>query len=350
MTRTGNELVDRAIGEVAADVRAIQRTPMARGELALARLQISASAALKVGQCVVWYVGPGGHTLRLPPASGYQGLAQLIVVVNAGADTLTVAPVGNDTIDGESTLDVEAGEQKLLVSDGASAWRAVGGGGAGAHAVNHQNGGEDEIDVTGLSGLLADPQTPLDHAADHEDGGDDEINVEGLSGLLADPQEPLDHDHDDFGASGTSHASGFVPDPGATRGGTRSLAEDGTWKDPRDRFMVGQTEKVLFVQSFDFDRFISPTIIATITGRASRTVAGTTATFYLRIGGTDDETSLDGDARASFTQNGALALTTNSGAAFAKPSGKKVVKITAKGDHDDCVARLQYPSVQFEEV
>lgn len=31
-------------------------------------------------------------------------------------------------------------------------------GGGGAHASSHQNGGGDEIDVTGLSGVLADPQ------------------------------------------------------------------------------------------------------------------------------------------------------------------------------------------------
>lgn len=34
----------------------------------------------------------------------------------------------------------------------------------GAHATTHQNGGADEISVTGLSGLLADAQTPLSHA------------------------------------------------------------------------------------------------------------------------------------------------------------------------------------------
>jgi hypothetical protein len=31
-----------------------------------------------------------------------------------------------------------------------------------AHAVNHQSAGTDEITVSGLSGLLADPQTPKD--------------------------------------------------------------------------------------------------------------------------------------------------------------------------------------------
>jgi hypothetical protein len=36
-------------------------------------------------------------------------------------------------------------------------------GGALAHASTHQNGGADEINVAGLSGVLADPQTPLAH-------------------------------------------------------------------------------------------------------------------------------------------------------------------------------------------
>jgi len=36
----------------------------------------------------------------------------------------------------------------------------------GTHAATHQNGGADEISVAGLSGLLADAQTPLSHGAD----------------------------------------------------------------------------------------------------------------------------------------------------------------------------------------
>ena len=61
------------------------------------------------------------------------------------------------------------------------------------HAPSHGAGQADEIDVTGLSGLLADPQTPLPHASTHEAGGTDEIDVTGLSGLLADPQTPVAH-------------------------------------------------------------------------------------------------------------------------------------------------------------
>lgn len=52
-----------------------------------------------------------------------------------------------------------------------------------AHHATHEDGGSDEIDVTGLSGLLADEQDPLDHHADHENGGSDEINLDGLTGL-----------------------------------------------------------------------------------------------------------------------------------------------------------------------
>lgn len=56
------------------------------------------------------------------------------------------------------------------------------------HAASHEDGGSDEIDVTDLSGLLADAQTPLSHATSHEDAGADEIDVTDLSGKLADPQ------------------------------------------------------------------------------------------------------------------------------------------------------------------
>jgi hypothetical protein len=61
------------------------------------------------------------------------------------------------------------------------------------HNTTHQNGGGDEINVAGLSGLLADPQTPDLHKASHENGGLDEISVAGLSGLLATAQTPIIH-------------------------------------------------------------------------------------------------------------------------------------------------------------
>jgi hypothetical protein len=57
----------------------------------------------------------------------------------------------------------------------AGTWTVVGGAG-GPHATDHENGGADEIDVTGLSGLLADAQTAAAHT-----------HVEGdVTGLVAD--------------------------------------------------------------------------------------------------------------------------------------------------------------------
>jgi len=62
-----------------------------------------------------------------------------------------------------------------------------------SHAIDHEDGGSDEISVAGLSGDLADPQDPKTHAATHESGAGDEISVAGLSGDLADPQDPKTH-------------------------------------------------------------------------------------------------------------------------------------------------------------
>jgi len=61
-----------------------------------------------------------------------------------------------------------------------------------AHKTSHQDGGSDEISVTGLAGLLADGQTPLAHKTSHQDAGTDEISVAGLSGTLADDQHIID--------------------------------------------------------------------------------------------------------------------------------------------------------------
>jgi len=61
------------------------------------------------------------------------------------------------------------------------------------HAVTHEDTGIDEIDVTGLSGLLADGQTPILHHLEHELGGADEVNLTGMGGELADDQPPKAH-------------------------------------------------------------------------------------------------------------------------------------------------------------
>lgn len=86
-----------------------------------------------------------------------------------------------------------------------------------SHVSSHQNGGADELSVSGLSGLLADPQTPDTHASSHQNGGGDEISVAGLSGLLADEQTPLAHvsTHEVGGSDelSVSGLSGLLADP-----------------------------------------------------------------------------------------------------------------------------------------
>ena len=59
------------------------------------------------------------------------------------------------------------------------------------HADTHENGGSDEIDVTGLSGVLADAQTPSAHASNHEYGGSDIINPGNMQGSTSGPSEKL---------------------------------------------------------------------------------------------------------------------------------------------------------------
>lgn len=64
-----------------------------------------------------------------------------------------------------------------------------------AHKTSHQDGGADELSVTGLSGLLGDAQTPLAHKTSHQNGGADQISVAGLTGLLGTAQTPAAHTH-----------------------------------------------------------------------------------------------------------------------------------------------------------
>ena len=61
------------------------------------------------------------------------------------------------------------------------------------HASQHEEGGEDPINVDGLPGVLADRQAPSSHAAQHQVGGDDALNVGSLQGILAQDQPAQVH-------------------------------------------------------------------------------------------------------------------------------------------------------------
>ena len=73
---------------------------------------------------------------------------------------------------------------KLTHQDGGNDELDLTGMSPGAHKTTHQDAGSDEISVLGLSGLLGDSQTPLAHKTSHQDGGTDEITVAGLAGQV----------------------------------------------------------------------------------------------------------------------------------------------------------------------
>jgi hypothetical protein len=96
------------------------------------------------------------------------------------------------------------------------------------------------------------------HHTTHEDGGSDEISVTGLSGLLADPQTPLAHTHplSDITQSGASVDdvpiwSGSVWVPGPQSGGASTMA----WM-PLTTVVAGEPELV-----WDADDSLIPTLV-----------------------------------------------------------------------------------------
>lgn len=102
------------------------------------------------------------------------------------------------------------------------------------HAAQHQNGGGDEISVAGLSGLLADAQTPVAHATSHQPGGSDAMAVDAVAatgslrtlGTGAQQAAPGNHTH----AGGTAFEMTTVEkDLGATarRSGTFTITGAG---------------------------------------------------------------------------------------------------------------------------
>lgn len=74
----------------------------------------------------------------------------------------------------------EAGSATQLTAHLYGLDQALAGKASTTHASAHQNGGADEISVEGLSGALADAQTPTAHASTHITSGSDEIDGDQL--------------------------------------------------------------------------------------------------------------------------------------------------------------------------
>lgn len=128
----------------------------------------------------------------------------VIKLKNSTVQPVTQAYVGkhcyiedNETVAISTSQKIRAGLIEAVDSDGV--WVNI-----RAEAMREsddlEDGGDDEMTLTGMAGLLATAQTPAAHKASHENGGADEISVLGLSGLLGDAQTPTAH--------AASHAAG----------------------------------------------------------------------------------------------------------------------------------------------
>lgn len=193
----------------------------------------------------------------------------------------------------------------------------------GLHANTHENGGADEVDVTGLSGALADdqpaaahllagakhtadsladlnllindanvdddgdPRDPNAHEASHRNGGADELLVTGLSGLLADGQTPLGHhvSHEQDGAdeislldlSGMKKCIEFIIDGGGaeiTAGQKGHMYFSFYFEIKAVVMMADQVgDIVVDIWADDYTNF-PPTVADTITAAALPTLSG----------------------------------------------------------------------------
>jgi len=115
---------------------------------------------------------------------------------------------------------------------------------------------------------------------------------------------------------------------------------------PATAASTGLAETIAFEWNVNLAQ-LGATIIPSISGLMSRTVAGATATFNLRVGGTIGVA--DGTIIAAITATGALSQKKNVGVSFANPAGINgdLVKITTMADNILGVATIRGTTVTF---
>ena len=123
-----------------------------------------------------------------------------LAVKNADAENLAVSNAPETDTDAVRKLEADELQDNIDSLDTAFT----------DHSARHENNGEDELNVEGLSGDLADRQDPKDHQERHHEGGPDEITEGSLT-----RQNPTEHavDHaagerDSLDAATLSGASG----------------------------------------------------------------------------------------------------------------------------------------------
>ena len=141
-----------------------------------------------VGSDSTTTISPRTGNLNLTPGGGTTAVSGTLTISNPLGPTYggtnQSSYVTGDTLyaSAANTISKLTGNttatQKFLTQTGdgvnsaAPTWGTIPASAIPAHATSHQDGGSDEISVTGLSGLLADAQTPLAHnllSASHGD-------------------------------------------------------------------------------------------------------------------------------------------------------------------------------------
>lgn len=100
-----------------------------------------------------------------------------------------------------------------------------------AHAVTHEDGGSDPIDVTNMPGLLADAQTPLPHHATHEPGNPDRVLPVVVSEASSATPTPDSDLCDMYDLSALAEAAEFQAPDGTPTDGQKliiRILDDGT--------------------------------------------------------------------------------------------------------------------------
>ena len=135
--------------------------------------------------------------------------------------------------------------------------------GIAAHHATHENGGADEISVAGLSGLLADAQTPLAHATSHKSGGSDAIKLDELAAPT-----------DVTTLNVTASAHGLAPK--LSGDSTQYLDGNGNWSVPAEAGIFSLSTTVARSQNYDvLHKRVEGVMTARTTGTTPTVLAST---------------------------------------------------------------------------